>query len=149
MAQVHTFSNPFLNAQKHEKGSHKSPHQDYTPFTNYQTMFEFPLKSAPWLNYTHMGHHWFESQQKFWQEYWEWASWQQQMMQQNFQDSSRFMMHCMQLSANPQKLARYIRMNWQKPYLTLNAQALTSSRLLSKMMMDCLNTSQKPEDKQH
>jgi hypothetical protein len=137
MTQVHTFSNPFLN-HKQEKNT---SHQDDSAFSNYKTM--------PWLHGAQMGGHWFESGQKFWQEYWEWASWQQQIMQQNIQDGSRLMMHCMQLSANPQKLARYMRMNWQKPYLTLNAQALTSSRLLTKMMTDCMSTVQKHEEKKH
>ncbi|MBS0290191.1 MAG: hypothetical protein JSS07_09190 [Proteobacteria bacterium] len=79
--------------------------------------------------------HWITLEQSCLHNYWEWLSWQQETMQKNYQDTQHVMTHFMQLAANPSHLHRYIRRNWQKPYIHLNAQAITSMRLLSKFMI--------------
>lgn len=134
MAQVHPFkSNPNDN-----NSSDGHPH-----FEPYSAMFGYGFKSAPWLISQRVTQHWFECQQKFWKEYMEWATWQQQTMRQSMMDSSHWMMHCMQLSGQPEKLHRYLRLNWQKPYLAMSSQAVTSNRMLMHIMIDNWCTWQK------
>ncbi|MBS0286539.1 MAG: hypothetical protein JSR17_04535 [Proteobacteria bacterium] len=132
MAQVHPFTNPFL---KSTQGS--SSFKPADPFMPYQAFFAFNAKNNPFAA-NEMSQHWAESQRKLWQDAMEYFSWQQNTMQQNMVDSGKVMMHCMQLSANPPHLYRYIRRNWQKPYVTLGAQYLHGAKLYTQLISDYL-----------
>ncbi len=134
MAQVHPFFKSTNSFYEHQEHSHFEP---------YSAMFHYGFKNAPWLISQRITQHWFECQQRFWQQYLEWATWQQQTMHQSMMDSSRWMMHCMQLSNQPEKLHRYLRLNWQKPYLSMASQAVASNRMLMHLMIDNWCTWQK------
>ncbi len=139
MAQVHPFTNPFFKSPSFDNAAYNTTN----PFTPYQTFLGFNTKHNPW-NFTQLSsQNWFAVQQKFWQDYIELVTWQQRTLQQNMVDSAQAMMHCMQLSAKPTHLFRYIRRNWQKPYVTLGAQTMNASRLYTKFMTDSLYTWQK------
>ncbi len=75
-------------------------------------------------------------QQQFMQGWWDYLTWQQWSLQQAFYDNSRWLTHLMQLTQQPQTLYRYTRMNWQKPYLSLHAQSVTGTRLLTQLWTD-------------
>lgn len=86
--------------------------------------------------------HWLQgyqaSQQHLLQGWWDYLTWQQWSLQRSFFDGIRWYTHCLQLTQQPQTLYRYTRMNWQKPYLGLNAQAVTANRLLTGVWTDSL-----------
>lgn len=77
--------------------------------------------------------------QQFLQGWWDLIAWQHWSWQQALYENSRWLSHCMQLTRQPQTLYRYTRMNWQKPLLGLNAQALTSTRLMTQLWVDTFN----------
>lgn len=144
MAQVHPFTNPFF---KTPQAGH-SQYQPNDPFMPYQSFFAFNTKNNPFAA-SEMSQHWVEFQQKLWQDAMEYFSWQQNTMQQNMVDSAKVMMHCMQLSANPPHLYRYIRRNWQKPYATLGAQSIHGAKLYTQLLTDSLCAWQKACSNQH
>ncbi|MGD9592367.1 MAG: hypothetical protein AB7V32_07600 [Candidatus Berkiella sp.] len=134
MAQVHPFTNPFFRSATFD-----SNHSNDAQFNPYGNFFNFHGQS-PWENSAKMSQDWFELSQQCWQAFSELATWQQQTLHQNMLDSAQVMMHCMQLSTNPTHLYRYIRRNWQKPYMTLGAQSLTAAKLLTKLMTNNMCT---------
>lgn len=75
-------------------------------------------------------------QQQFMQGYWDWFTWRQWSSQQAFYDNVRWFNHCLELTQEPKTLYRYTRMNWQKPYLGLSEQSITSTRLLTKLWLN-------------
>ncbi len=141
MAQVHSFTNPFFKSPLFEASN--TGFQSADPFKPYAAFFKFDPSTNPWTSAHTLTQSWIELQQRFWQEYTEWFTWQQQTMQQNMVDSANIMMHCMQLSAKPTHMYRYMRRNWQKPYVNLGAQTLNASRLYTKLMTDSLYAWQK------
>jgi hypothetical protein len=86
---------------------------------------------------------WLEVQQTFWQRYCDWLSWQQFVAQEGTKDNLRGLEHTLQLTSQPLTLYRYLRLNWQKPYLHFGSHALTSSRLLSRAFTDSWATWQR------
>ncbi len=129
MAQIHPFTNPFFKSASFESSHNKD--EGFSPYAN---LFNFSAKNNPWAFPMNMSQNWVEYQQKYWQEYMEFFTWQQQTLHQNLVDSAQVAMHCMQLSSNPSHLVRYIRRNWQKPYMTLGAQSLHATKLMTKIM---------------
>ncbi len=130
MAQVHPFTNPFFKSATFE-ASNTGKEDSFSPYGNF---FNLNSKNNPWGKTAKMSQDWFEFQQKYWQEYMELATWGQQTFHQNLVDSAHAMMHCMQLSTNPAHMYRYIRRNWQKPYMAMGAQSLTATKMLTKLM---------------
>ncbi len=87
-------------------------------------------------------------QQHLLQGWWDYLTWQQWSLQRSLSDGIRWYTHCLQLTQQPQTLYRYTRMNWQKPYLGLNAQAVTATRLLTGLWTDSLQAWQKNHTEQ-
>lgn len=77
-------------------------------------------------------------QQHLLQGWWDYLTWQQWSLQRSLFDGIRWYTHCLQLTQQPQTLYRYTRKNWQKPYLDLNEQAVTATRLFSEIWTDSL-----------
>ncbi len=77
-------------------------------------------------------------QQHLLQGWWDYLTWQQWSLQRSLFDAIRWYTHCLQLTGHPQTFYRYTRMNWQKPYLGLNAQAVTAAKLLTGLWTDSL-----------
>lgn len=133
MAHIHSTSNKHSEASPVTLRTHHGKEENV--FDPYK-LFSAGIKNPTWLYNPEFSQNWISLQQKLWQEYMEWLSWQQRAMQENFQESIRLMMHCLQLSSHPNTLYRYMRFNWQKPYLNLSAQTLSSTRLMTRMMID-------------
>lgn len=132
MAQVHSFPNPF-------------------DFKQYTTQFKFPmpeesmqyfgkwLAQNPFATSQHIFENYYPVQKKCWDNYWTWANWTLSSLHETSFEASRLMMHCIQLSPEPHTLFRYLRMNWQKPYLSLSAQAISAARLFTQLSSENYN----------
>lgn len=119
----------------------------FDPFNVMQTAFP-PFSSHTKENDPyHFSNNWLQElqslQQQFLQGYWDWLTWRQWTWQQALYDNARWFNHCLELTQEPKTLYRYTRMNWQKPYLELSAQSVTSTRLLTKLWLDTFTTLQK------
>lgn len=122
----------------------------FDPFNVMQTAFppfnSHTKENDPFHPY-HFNHSWLHElqslQQQFMQGYWDWLTWRQWSWQQAFYDNARWFNHCLELTQEPKTLYRYTRMNWQKPYLELSAQSVTSARLLTKLWLDTFTSLQK------
>ncbi|MBN9286521.1 MAG: hypothetical protein BGO43_06435 [Gammaproteobacteria bacterium 39-13] len=133
MAQVHSTSSKDVGDHNVTLRTHLSKEENV--FDPYKFLHA-GIKNPPWLSNPHFSEDWVALQQKFWQGYMEWISWQQHVMQENFQENMRLIMHSLQLSSDPNTFYRYMRFNWQKPYLNLGAQTLSSTRLMTRLMLE-------------
>ena len=133
MSKHKGFYNPFISEQMGATYSNPFMAQmQFKTFDPYQ-LFTQSFFFKPWEIAQHSLQTYFSMQQKLQENTIEWVMWQQMAYQQSMMESARWLTHCMQLTNEPQTLFRYLRMNWQKPYLELGTQAVTSSKLLSHM----------------
>ncbi|MCS5710065.1 hypothetical protein [Candidatus Berkiella aquae] len=119
----------------------KLPFDPFNVMKNAFPGFHMPtLENDPYHPYATFNQEWLQNyqaiQQHFWQGWWDWLTWQQWSLQQAAHENARWFTHCMELRQQPQTLYRYTRMNWQKPYLGMNAQMLTSARILTQLWTD-------------
>lgn len=138
MAQIHPFTNPFFKTPTFDATQGVKSH-----FDPYTAFFKTGAKNNPFMFGGNFSAHWMEFQQQYWHDYLAFLSWQQQTLSQNMADTTKVMMHCMQLWVNPTHYYRYVRRNWQKPYSNMGAQMLTGSKLLTKLMADSMCAWQK------
>jgi hypothetical protein len=104
------------------------------PFDPYKVFSQ--AHASPFFMSHKLLHTWFEMNQKFWQNYVDYTMWRNKALLEMMIESSRWVMHSAQLMGNPQAYHRYLRANWQKPFMSLNAHALTSARMLTHMFME-------------
>lgn len=104
------------------------------PFDPYKVFSQTSI--SPFFMSPQLLHVWFEMNQKFWQSYLEFALWRNKTLYETFFESSRWMMHSGQFMGNPQVYYRYLRANWQKPFVSFSAQALNSARMLTHMFIE-------------
>jgi hypothetical protein len=133
MAQLHSFSNPFDFKQYAEQ--FKFPMSEEFGMHNFAQW----MNQGPWNFSQQLFENYYPLQKKCWDNYWKWANWTQSNVQLSAFETSRWMMHCMQLAPEPNTLFRYLRMNWQKPYLSLSSQSISSTRLLSRLTAENLS----------
>lgn len=112
----------------------KKETQQENPFDPYK-MFSHAHYSPFLMSHT-MLHKWFEMYQKFWLNWFEFRMWQNKSLMDAIFQSSRWYMHSFQLMGHPQIFSRYLRANWQKPFMAFNAQTLSAARLMTHMMME-------------
>lgn len=86
--------------------------------------------------------HWLNWQQNILISSWEIAMWQQIAIQKMYIDNMRWFIHSLQISDQPHTFFRYARMNWLKPYETLSAHSVSSTRLISHMWIQSLSALQ-------
>ena len=122
---------PVIFPQGRESGQEAKQENPFDPYK----MFSQP-HAQPFFMSHKLLHTWFEMNQKFWQNYLEYAMWRNKALLEMMFESTRWAMHSTQLMGNPQAYQRYLRANWQKPFMSVNAQALNSARTWTHLMMD-------------